>query len=96
MESKQKFKIDSEGNSLYWCAYHKDYAPIEGFGKSNSKLRGRCRKCEAYVERQRRLKNNSQSEYEKVKEFLSLLGYKKESPCTIYEQFLAKHQLHIR
>jgi hypothetical protein len=96
MNRQEKFKIDSEGNSLYWCGYHKDYAPIEGFGVKDSIPRGRCRKCEALVERLKRLKKNSLTEDEKVAEFLAILGYKKEDPSTIYEQFLAKHQLDIR
>ena len=96
METKEKFKIDNQGNSLYWCGYHKDYAPVDGFGFKGTKLRSRCRKCEALVERLKRLEKNSQSDEEKVHEFLALLGYKKENSSTIYEQFLQKHQLPIR
>jgi hypothetical protein len=98
MERAEKFKIDSQGNSLYWCGYHKDYAPIDTFGTKGirKKPRSRCRKCEALVERLKRLEKNSQSDDEIVDEFLALLGYQKESPSTIYQQFLEKHQLHIR
>jgi hypothetical protein len=98
MEPTEKFKIDNQGNSFYWCTYHKDYAPIGNFGTKGTspKPRARCRKCEALVERLKRIERNGQSDDEKVDEFLALLGYQKETPSTIYQQFLAKHQLHIR